>query len=67
MTTLCGRKYYNPSFRGDKTEEKMGQVLQGLEPGLSVSGIFTVHGFAIPAFRKAQVYMAQGKQGQRET
>lgn len=35
----------------------MDQVLHGLEPRLNVAGIFTVHGFAMPAFRKAQAIL----------
>jgi hypothetical protein len=40
-----------------KLRRKMDQVLHGLEPRLNVAGIFTVHGFAMPAFRKAQAIL----------
>lgn len=50
---------YNPSFSGEKTDKKMGPVLHSLEPKLTVSGTFTVHGIVTPEFRKAQAYIAR--------
>lgn len=43
-----------------KTDKKMGPVLHSLEPKLTISGTFTVRGFAMPEFRKAWPYIAQG-------